>query len=86
MGKEHMKKGAHHGKCDNADLSGLRGADHRDGGQGRPAWPEPLNLEPDIGDPHLRPTDAVLVDPLMTIEQGMDVADWVSTTGKNLRG
>jgi glyoxylase-like metal-dependent hydrolase (beta-lactamase superfamily II) len=28
--------------------------------------------------------DAVLVDPLMTIEQGMAVADWVSTTGKNL--
>ena len=28
--------------------------------------------------------DAVLVDPLLTIEQGMAVADWVSTTGKNL--
>jgi glyoxylase-like metal-dependent hydrolase (beta-lactamase superfamily II) len=28
--------------------------------------------------------DAVLVDPLMTIEQGMAVADWVATTGKNL--
>ena len=28
--------------------------------------------------------DAVLVDPLMTVEQGMAVADWVSTTGKNL--
>ena len=28
--------------------------------------------------------DAVLVDPLMTIEQGMAVADWVSSTGKNL--
>jgi hypothetical protein len=28
--------------------------------------------------------DAVLVDPLMTIEQGIAVADWVSTTGKNL--
>ena len=28
--------------------------------------------------------DAVLVDPLMTIEQGMAVADWVLTTGKNL--
>src|ERR1700722_2762340 len=28
--------------------------------------------------------DAVLVDPLMTIEQGMAVADWVSTPGKNL--
>jgi glyoxylase-like metal-dependent hydrolase (beta-lactamase superfamily II) len=28
--------------------------------------------------------DAVLVDPLMTIEQGMAVADWVSTTGKHL--
>ena len=25
-----------------------------------------------------------LVDPLMTVEQGMAVADWVSTTGKNL--
>ena len=28
--------------------------------------------------------DAVLVDPLMTIEQGTAVADWVATTGKNL--
>jgi hypothetical protein len=28
--------------------------------------------------------DAVLVDPLMTVEQGMAVADWVSTTGKSL--
>jgi glyoxylase-like metal-dependent hydrolase (beta-lactamase superfamily II) len=28
--------------------------------------------------------DAVLVDPLLTIEQGMAVADWVATTGKNL--
>jgi glyoxylase-like metal-dependent hydrolase (beta-lactamase superfamily II) len=28
--------------------------------------------------------DAVLVDCLMTVEQGMAVADWVSTTGKNL--
>jgi glyoxylase-like metal-dependent hydrolase (beta-lactamase superfamily II) len=28
--------------------------------------------------------DAVLVDPLMTVEQGMAVADWVSTTRKNL--
>jgi len=28
--------------------------------------------------------DAVLVDPLMTVEQGMAVADGVSTTGKNL--
>ena len=28
--------------------------------------------------------DAVLVDPLMTAEQGMAVADWVATTGKNL--
>src|SRR5260370_15809704 len=28
--------------------------------------------------------DAVLVDPLMTVEQGMAVADWVSTMGKNL--
>jgi ABC-type glucose/galactose transport system permease subunit len=28
--------------------------------------------------------DAVLVDPLMTVEQGMAVADWVSTKGKNL--
>ena len=28
--------------------------------------------------------DAVLVDPLMTVEQGMAVADWISTTGKNL--
>ena len=28
--------------------------------------------------------DAVLVDPLMTVEQGMAVADWVSTTGKDL--
>src|SRR6202044_687790 len=28
--------------------------------------------------------DAVLVDPLMTVEQGMAVADWVSTTGKGL--
>ena len=28
--------------------------------------------------------DAVLVDSLMTVEQGMAVADWVSTTGKNL--
>jgi glyoxylase-like metal-dependent hydrolase (beta-lactamase superfamily II) len=28
--------------------------------------------------------DAVLADPLMTVEQGMAVADWVSTTGKNL--
>jgi glyoxylase-like metal-dependent hydrolase (beta-lactamase superfamily II) len=28
--------------------------------------------------------DAVLVDPLMTVEQGMAVADWVATTGKNL--
>ena len=28
--------------------------------------------------------DAILVDPLMTVEQGMAVADWVSTTGKNL--
>lgn len=28
--------------------------------------------------------DAVLVDPLMTVEQSMAVADWVSTTGKNL--
>src|SRR5260221_13277863 len=28
--------------------------------------------------------DAVLVDPLMTVEQGMAVADWASTTGKNL--
>ena len=28
--------------------------------------------------------DAVLVDPLMTVEQGVAVADWVSTTGKNL--
>ena len=26
--------------------------------------------------------DAVLVDPLMTVEQGMAVADWVSTTGR----
>src|ERR1700749_3832672 len=28
--------------------------------------------------------DAVLVDPLMTVEQGMAVADWVSITGKSL--
>jgi glyoxylase-like metal-dependent hydrolase (beta-lactamase superfamily II) len=28
--------------------------------------------------------DAVLVDCLMTVEQGMAVADWVATTGKNL--
>ena len=28
--------------------------------------------------------DAVLVDPLMTIEQGMAVADWVAATGKKL--
>jgi len=28
--------------------------------------------------------DAVLVDSLMTVEQDMAVADWVSTTGKNL--
>src|SRR5260370_17429846 len=27
--------------------------------------------------------DAVLVDPLMTVEQGMAVAHWVSTPGKN---
>ena len=28
--------------------------------------------------------DAVLVDPLMTVGQGTAVADWVSSTGKNL--
>ena len=28
--------------------------------------------------------DAVLVDPLMTIEQGRAVADWVAANGKNL--
>src|ERR1700716_1591998 len=28
--------------------------------------------------------DAVLVDPLMTIEQGRAVADWVAVNGKNL--
>jgi len=28
--------------------------------------------------------DAVLVDPLMTIEQGQALADWVAATGKNL--
>ena len=28
--------------------------------------------------------DAVLVDPLMTIEQGRAVADWVAASGKNL--
>ena len=28
--------------------------------------------------------DAVLVDPLMTIEQGRALADWVAATGKNL--
>ena len=28
--------------------------------------------------------DAVLVDPLMTVDPGMELADWVSTTGKNL--
>ena len=28
--------------------------------------------------------DAVLVDPLMTIEQGRSVADWVAASGKNL--
>src|ERR1700727_2108434 len=28
--------------------------------------------------------DAVLVAPLMAVEQGMAVADWVATTGKNL--
>jgi hypothetical protein len=55
IGKEHVVTGARHDKRGNADLSGLRGADHRDGGQGHPAWPEPLNLEPDIGHPHLRP-------------------------------
>src|SRR5690348_14871845 len=43
-GKEHMMKGAHNDERVNADLSGLRGADHRAGGHGRPAWPEPLNL------------------------------------------
>jgi hypothetical protein len=28
--------------------------------------------------------DAVLVDPLMTIEQGRALADWVAASGKNL--
>src|SRR5262249_53725101 len=28
--------------------------------------------------------DAVLVDPLMTIEQGQALADWVAASGKNL--
>src|ERR1700730_8097652 len=28
--------------------------------------------------------DAVVVDPLMTIEQGRAVADWVAASGKNL--
>src|SRR6266704_3617689 len=28
--------------------------------------------------------DAVLVDPLMTIEQGRSLADWVAASGKNL--
>jgi glyoxylase-like metal-dependent hydrolase (beta-lactamase superfamily II) len=28
--------------------------------------------------------DAVLVDPLMTVQQGRDLANWVASTGKNL--
>jgi glyoxylase-like metal-dependent hydrolase (beta-lactamase superfamily II) len=28
--------------------------------------------------------DAVLVDPLMTMEESRDLADWVAATGKNL--
>jgi glyoxylase-like metal-dependent hydrolase (beta-lactamase superfamily II) len=47
-------------------------------GQSRSTWsPESATL---ISGRH----DAVLVDCLMTVEQGMAVADWVSTTGKNL--
>src|ERR1700691_6221185 len=47
-------------------------------GQGRSTWsPESATL---ISGGQ----DAVLVDCLMTVEQGMAVADWVSTTGKNL--
>jgi hypothetical protein len=45
-------------------------------GQSRAIWsPIPATL---ISGQH----DALLVDPLMTIEQGIAVADWVSTTGK----
>src|ERR1700748_1467934 len=47
-------------------------------GQSRSTW-SPISATP-ISGRH----DAVLVDPLMTVEQGMAVADWVSTTGKNL--
>jgi glyoxylase-like metal-dependent hydrolase (beta-lactamase superfamily II) len=47
-------------------------------GQGRSTWsPESATL---ISGQQ----DAVLVDCLMTVEQGTAVADWVSTTGKNL--
>jgi glyoxylase-like metal-dependent hydrolase (beta-lactamase superfamily II) len=65
----------------NSDLSGLRGADHRKDvppGQRRSTW-SPISATL-ISGRH----DAVLVDPLMTVEQGIAVADWVSTTGKNL--
>ena len=47
-------------------------------GQSRSTW-SPISATLISGD-----HDAVLVDALMTIEQGMAVADWVSTTGKNL--
>ena len=47
-------------------------------GQRRPIW-SPISATLISGR-----QDAVLVDPLMTVEQGMAVADWVSTTGKNL--
>ena len=47
-------------------------------GQSRSTW-SPISATLICGQ-----RDAVLVDPLMTVEQGMSVADWVSTTGKNL--
>jgi glyoxylase-like metal-dependent hydrolase (beta-lactamase superfamily II) len=47
-------------------------------GQSRSTW-SPISATLISGE-----RDAVLVDPLMTVEQGMAVADWVATTGKNL--
>ena len=47
-------------------------------GQSRRAW-SPLTATLISGE-----RDAVLVDPLMTIEQGRAVADWVAASGKNL--
>jgi len=58
------RPGAHNSESGNTDLSDPCSADHRDGGQGHPARPEPINLWSPIEATFISGRhDAVLVDP-----------------------